>query len=144
MLSTPHILVGSAIVKIIPNPFISLPLAFLSHFLFDLAPHWDFKIAFKPKPLLYALIDYSLGLTIIFWITLADTDQFIILLGGVSATLPDFMMAGWKVLNIKLLNVFPLNVLNNFHHNIQNKVSIFWGAIVSIITILVSIYILVR
>jgi len=144
MLSTPHILIGSAIVKIIPNPLISLPLAFLSHFLFDFMPHWDFKIAFKPKPLLYALIDYALGLTIVFWLSLADTDQFIIILGGISATLPDFMMAGWKVLNIKLLNVFPLNVLNNFHHNIQNRVNIIWGSIFSIITILVSVYILVK
>jgi len=144
MLSTPHILVGSAIINIIPNPLISLPIAFLSHFLLDFMPHWDFKITLKPRPLLYALIDYVFGITLVFWITLADTNQLFIILGGIFATLPDFMMASWKVLNLRILNFFPLNKMNNFHHNIQNRVNVFWGTIFSIITIIVSVYILIQ
>lgn len=44
MLYTPHFLTGAAIVSLIPNPLIGLPLAFLSHVALDLTPHNDFDL----------------------------------------------------------------------------------------------------
>jgi len=41
MLELPHTAVGAAIATKIPNPFLAIPLAFLSHFLLDLIPHWN-------------------------------------------------------------------------------------------------------
>lgn len=41
MLETPHVAVGAAIALKIPNPFISIPLAFASHFVLDRIPHWN-------------------------------------------------------------------------------------------------------
>lgn len=41
MLETPHVAVGVAIASKIPNPFISIPIAFASHFLLDITPHWN-------------------------------------------------------------------------------------------------------
>src|SRR5258708_2885087 len=41
MLETPHVAVGAAIASKIPNPFISIPLAFASHFILDMTPHWN-------------------------------------------------------------------------------------------------------
>ncbi len=41
MLETPHVAVGAAIATKIPNPFISIPLAFASHILLDRIPHWN-------------------------------------------------------------------------------------------------------
>jgi len=41
MLETPHVAVGAAIATKIPNPLISIPLAFASHFLLDKIPHWN-------------------------------------------------------------------------------------------------------
>jgi hypothetical protein len=35
-----HMSVGIAIAKLIPNPWIAIPLAFLSHFFLDLYPEW--------------------------------------------------------------------------------------------------------
>jgi len=142
MLSTPHILVGGAIVKIIPNPIISLPLAILSHFLFDFIPHWDFKITLKPRPLMAALIDYVFGLALLYAVSSDQLNQLLILFGGICATGPDFLMGGVKVLNIKFLNFWPLSLLNNFHYEIQNRVNIFWGSVSSILTALISIFIL--
>lgn len=142
MLSTPHLLVGGAIVATIPNPLISLPLAFLSHFLFDYIPHWDFRISLRPKPLLAASIDYLLGLSILYITSIDSVDLGFIIFGGLLATLPDFIMAGVKVLNIQFLNFWPLSILNDFHHEIQHRVNFLWGSIVSIITVFVSIYIL--
>lgn len=41
MLETPHVIVGSAIAITIKNPAISIPLAFLSHFVLEKVPHWN-------------------------------------------------------------------------------------------------------
>lgn len=41
MLLTPHAAVGIAIGSAVPDPKISIPLAFLSHFVLDAIPHWD-------------------------------------------------------------------------------------------------------
>ena len=41
MLELPHAAVGAAIASAFPNPAISLPLSFLSHFATDFIPHWN-------------------------------------------------------------------------------------------------------
>lgn len=41
MLELPHAAVGAAIASAFPNPVISLPLSFLSHFATDFLPHWN-------------------------------------------------------------------------------------------------------
>lgn len=41
MTATAHALVGAAIAVKIANPVVALPLAFVSHFVFDMLPHWD-------------------------------------------------------------------------------------------------------
>ena len=41
MLETPHVIVGAAIATKVPNPLISIPLIFASHFVLDMVPHWN-------------------------------------------------------------------------------------------------------
>jgi hypothetical protein len=41
MLELPHTVVGATIATKIPNPWLAIPLAFLSHFPLDLIPHWN-------------------------------------------------------------------------------------------------------
>lgn len=41
MLELPHTIIGATLATKIPNPLISIPLAFLSHFPLDLMPHWN-------------------------------------------------------------------------------------------------------
>ncbi|MGA3292162.1 MAG: hypothetical protein ABSC49_03410 [Candidatus Microgenomates bacterium] len=41
MLETPHVFVGAAIAVAIPNPLIAVPLAFASHFILEMVPHWN-------------------------------------------------------------------------------------------------------
>lgn len=69
MLLTPHTLVGIVIASKIGNPAIGLPLAFLSHFLGDRVPHWDFftfnpQAKITPKIFLLIMLDFFLGLLI--------------------------------------------------------------------------------
>lgn len=44
MISLPHTIVGATIATKIGNPALSLPLAFLSHLVLDLVPHWNPRI----------------------------------------------------------------------------------------------------
>jgi hypothetical protein len=41
MLETPHVALGIAIATKFPNPWISIPLSFASHFVLDKLPHWN-------------------------------------------------------------------------------------------------------
>ena len=41
MLETPHVAVGVAIAAKFPDPWVAIPLAFLSHFALDKVPHWN-------------------------------------------------------------------------------------------------------
>lgn len=49
MLELPHTTVGAMIAFKIPNPLISIPLAFLSHFPLDLIPHWNPRLYKETK-----------------------------------------------------------------------------------------------
>jgi len=41
MLLTPHTAAGVAIASLLPEPWLAIPLSFLSHFVLDFIPHWD-------------------------------------------------------------------------------------------------------
>lgn len=41
MLETPHVALGVAIASKIGNPWIAIPLSFVSHFALDRVPHWN-------------------------------------------------------------------------------------------------------
>lgn len=115
MLYTPHFLTGAAIVKMIPNPVIGLPLAFLSHILLDLLPHYDFGIKpgmkvrdilnMKEKRtflLLGALVfDIILMIVAFLWLFFTKSN-FLMLLGGIVAILPDVAEQGLLILGIPL------------------------------------------
>jgi len=80
MLLTPHTTIGIALGAAFPNPIISVPLSFLSHFALDMVPHWDDvglgEIELHPQPirtralrliLLDALFSLSILLFFFYW-----------------------------------------------------------------------------
>lgn len=145
MLSTPHILVGAAIVKAIPNPVISLPLAFLSHFALDSIPHWDGspKAPFNKKTSFGIIADYAFGLTILYLLTSGLDNQTLIILGGFLGTLPDFILGTYR----HFVSIFSqysfVRIPNEFHMTIQRNVTFWPGLVISIITSAISILILI-
>ena len=102
MLYTPHFLTGAAIVKLVPNPVIGLPLALLSHFVLDMMPHNDFGI--KPGASLKSIfskenkqrnffiavmsIDIILLILSFLWL-LFTSDYYWLVIGGGVAISPD-------------------------------------------------------
>jgi len=86
MLLAPHILVGAAVAISIPNPLLGLLLAFLSHFILDRIPHWEYSVEplrnISAKGLLYVApilrrvaIDITTGVVLlIIAVTLSPDD----------------------------------------------------------------------
>ena len=146
MLSTPHLLVGAAIVHAVPNPAISLPAAFISHFILDAVPHWDGspQAPFSKKLVSGVAFDYIFGASLIFLITQGDPRQAIILLGAFLATLPDFIMAFSKHIKTPLIKVPLIANFNKYHSHIQTNVKFSHGVLASFMAGLAGLAFLVK
>ncbi len=144
MLSTPHLLVGAAIVKIVPDPAIGLPLAFLSHFALDSIPHWDGspKAPFNTKTTVGIIVDYAIGASLVYLATVGFENQYFIWLGAFLGTLPDFILGTYK----HYLSYFEkfrfIAIPNRFHMAIQRNVSFWPGLIISVVTSGICLWIL--
>lgn len=106
MLLTPHVFIGLAIAKLLPNPFLAIPVALLSHFLGDITPHWDFFSKTRKEERLRGwrpiavMAELGLGIAVgVFFTTRAlwlQQDPKAALLGlicGIMAVLPDALEA---------------------------------------------------
>jgi membrane-bound metal-dependent hydrolase YbcI (DUF457 family) len=146
MLYTPHFLTGAAIIKIIPNPAIGLPLALLSHVALDMLPHHDFEV--RPgmniqdilnrgeKRTYFLLIAVGLDAILLLfsfiWLFITK-NNYLMLLGGIIAILPDVVEQGLLVLGKRLPAI---------QDKFQNRVSAKWGFISYPIVSLIALYIL--
>ncbi len=142
MLETPHVALGAAIAVAIPNPIISIPLAFASHFLLDMVPHWNPHINTEmkkygklTKPTLF-IIGVDLVAAIIFTIIVAKANPYIYIASFMSI-LPDiaegpYFLFGWR-------NKY-MDIVLRFQRSIQASANVFWGLLTQVIIILASIY----
>ena len=106
MISTTHITtgaaVGLAVVALLPNPVLALPIAFglglVSHHILDMIPHTDpgsFRSnpndvgPAKPKELLFAIPDNLIGTAIILAVFLTRQPSWPMLLGAAGGNMPD-------------------------------------------------------
>lgn len=152
MLYTPHFLTGAAIVKTIPNPIISLPFVLISHILLDLIPHHDFEIkpgmnikdiweigengARREKKryfLIGALAFDIILMSITFAWILLGWKNYLMLLGGILAILPDVVEQGLLILGKPLPSV---------QDKFQFRVSAKYGFISYPIVSLIALYLL--
>ncbi len=151
MLETPHVALGAAIAVAIPNPLISIPLAFASHFLLDMVPHWNPHLnteiksygKLTNKTLLIIGFDLASALLLTAFLThraLPNNALAInIFLSSFAAILPDvvegpYFIFGWK-------NKF-LSIWMKLQKRIQADANIFWGTLTQIITLIICLYII--
>lgn len=146
MLYTPHFLTGAVILKLVPNPVIGLPLAFLSHIALDLTPHNDFdlrpgitlkeffKMEKKRRNIIIAALsfDYILTAVLFFWL-LITYKNYLLLLGGVVGVLPDAIE--------QLLMLFGKK-LPGWQDKLQFRVSAKYGFISYPIVSFIALYLL--
>lgn len=153
MLETPHVIVGAAIAVAIPNPFLAIPLAFLSHFALDMAPHWNPHISTelkkygevtqKSKNIIYVDLGLSAILgTLIASRALPDTGAFLTIgAAGFAGILPDVIEAPYFFLHWR--NKFLDNWLK-FQKSIQNDVPPVYGLVTQVITVLACFWWILR
>lgn len=144
MLETPHVAIGALIATKIPNPFIAIPLAFVSHFVFERVPHWNPHIntelktngKISTKSLQIIIADSALALitgSYIAYRALPNVGHAAtIMAASFAAILPDLIEAPYFFLKYK--NKFLMKVLA-FQKSIQVDTTPFWGLTTQIITI---------
>lgn len=125
MILTPHILVGAAIASKIPNIW-GLILAFLSHFILDAIPHWEYSIKGIQKTkknqflkdVLKVELDFCLGVFIFSFLAMDLSPIRVIygLLGIAAAVLPDGLMFFYYISGKRWFKN-----LGRFHHFIHIK-----------------------
>ena len=136
MLETPHVALGAVIAKAIPNPLISVPLSFASHFILDMTPHWnphlntEIKKYGKLTNITLITIVFDLALSVIltgYLVKSAIPDQnyaINILLCSVFAILPDVVEGPYFIFGYK--NKY-LDIWMRFQKKIQVDANLFWG-----------------
>ncbi len=127
------------IAAIIPNPWVGLPLAFLSHFGVDMLPHWNWEPDARPLSLLGIVLDLILLEILVAYLAFRSPLQLGIAAGAFFAILPDLVEAPYIFLGF---NNRYLKKLCDFQKNIQNKTSILPGIITQIILSAICLLIL--
>jgi len=144
MLETPHVALGIAIAVAVPNPLISIPLAFASHFVLDMTPHWNPHLNTETKKYGYltnkTLLIIGLDLACAAVLTaFVSKGNINILLASFASILPDvvegpYFLLGWK-------NEFVKKWIS-FQKSIQSDANIYWGLLTQILVILGALYII--
>jgi hypothetical protein len=154
MLLTPHVLVGTAIASVIPNPLIAAPLSFISHFAGDLVPHWDFYTGttkeerLKGWRPLAVMGDLAVGVFLGtfftlygLWVVKSEMLALNIFISANFAVLPDVLTGPDIYLNGKS-NVF-FKAIHNLQSKLQFPMRLPWGIISQIVvSLLCSLVIL--
>ncbi len=122
MTATNHMIMGAIIVAVIPHPILSLPLAFLSHFVLDSLPHagGEVKQGWCYIKTVW-VIDFILLLTLLGFIYFVKDGSLYVVAGAMLAESPDIAWVYRYAWLEKWGKVAPrkLNAFNRFHSKIQ-------------------------
>jgi len=146
-----HLLTGAAIVTKIHNPFLSLPLAFLSHYVLDFIPHIEYETSPKRSingkidwiPFFLKIgVDFLIGTLILLVIS---KNKVLAINGGLLGILGDFdnVIFLFPVLLKNKFLKFYMDFHKKYLHFPENKKIPLWVKISSQITVaIVAIYFL--
>ena len=149
MLLTPHVFVGLAIAKAIPNPLVAVPLSLIMHFLGDLTPHWDFYSNTSKEERLKGwrpvavMADFGLGIAVGLIFTLyalwVKNDPSLALrtfLCGIASVLPDALEAPHIFTNTKYKWVEKLTEIQK---KMQTQAPLPWGLLTQAVVVAVCL-----
>lgn len=149
MLETPHVFIGAAIASKIPNPLIAIPLAFASHFIMEMIPHWNPHLNSETEKFgqptrrstVITAIDSTLALTagsFIAYQALPDIGQAILILAcSFASVLPDVLEGPYFFLKMRTTWIKKWIA---FQKSLQNDTTAFWGLLTQLATIAAIIF----
>lgn len=142
MTITAHILAGGAIAASVPNPYIGIPLAIVSHHIMDIIPHWDEGWGWREKPKfrLFAesFFDLCLGLLLGYAIFVQPgifglkTNLIYFLILSFFSIAADLLEAPYLFLNWKFP---PFSTIYYIQHQLQGKAKLPWGILTQVATV---------
>jgi len=143
MLDASHAIIGASLAKLIPNPYIGLPLSFFSHFLADLFPHWDFntrgkweKLS-KLKLITISLTDAGIGFYLGYLFFSPHVPLWYLFSMMFIAQLPDWFEAPYYVFNWKFP---PFSLIKKLQSKLHWKLDYPLGLITQIIAVLLILF----
>lgn len=149
MTATGHALIGTLIAAKIGNPYVALPLAFGSHLLFDLLPHWDAgthgRNKTRPRLRLEAaadvLISFFASYLLIFFL-FPTTDLVYAFILIITAQGIDWLTAPYYMFNMKNQ---PFKFFHDVSSFTNSKLDKPWGIIsqVTVVSLLTLLALLV-
>lgn len=151
MTATGHALIATLIIAKIPNPYISLPLVFASHFACDLLPHWDAGTNAKKKSrqqfVNEAVIDVVVSIVSAFllyhWV-LGQSNYLLLYVGVFIAQLPDWMMAPYAILGWRGQSVGWSKWMYQLQSRMNSKLDKPWGIVTQIVTVVGLYFVLFK
>ena len=124
MTGTNHMVTGALIGSAVSAPELALPLAFVSHFMLDILPHYgDDSISWASKRYKIVIgMDTAIAVSFSFLIIVAHPARWpFMLLGGILAMAPDLMWLPNYIRTMRGIEQRSLNVIMRLHKKIQ------WG-----------------
>ncbi len=143
MTATGHALIATLLIARFPDPLISLPLAFVSHFALDVIPHWDAGTHHhgktRQKLFLEASADVVLSvlLSYVLYYYLGGQEYFILLVGIFLSQLPDWLTAPYFILHMRSPFVVWSKYMYKLQHKINNRLDQPWGVVTQIASVII-------
>lgn len=144
MTATGHAIVGVLIAGKLHNPLLVVPVAFASHYICDLLPHWDSGTYWRKKSkqrfFLEAAADVVISVIVsyfIFTYLLKEDNYLIMFLAIFSAQLPDWLSAPHFFLHMKVPFADDFYKIGS---KLNNKLDKPWG-IVTQVALVVLLYV---
>lgn len=141
MTATAHALVGGAIAASITNPAIGIPLAFASHPVLDIIPHWDFGIGWRNKNkftlFLESALDLLLGMVLAYFLFGRGIEPVYFLACIFASEVWDILMMPYMLFRWK-----PFLFFYNIQHGIQNNIKLPWGILTQAATVYAAVVLL--
>jgi hypothetical protein len=92
MTASNHVVTGALIVTYVQNPALGLALAFVSHPLLDMLPHYGVKPERIMAFMCGFLADVAIALSVLLALLIVRPDQYLLLIaGGIAAASPDLL-----------------------------------------------------
>lgn len=143
MTATAHALVGGAIAASVPNPAVGITLAFVSHPLLDMIPHWDFGRGWRQKTKLrlfiQASLDLLIGSVVAFILFGTNVNFWYFSMCILAAELMDILEIPYWFFNWKFP---PFGWIYKIQHEIQGKAKLPWGILTQAAAVGLIFYIL--